>query len=55
MADLPVATSESKVLSLLEIERTMLRRVAAGEKLTEMLTELLRAIETLVGTDAQCR
>jgi GAF domain-containing protein len=55
MAELPTATSESKVLSLLEIERTMLRRVAAGEKLTEMLTELLRAIETLVGSDAQCR
>ncbi len=51
---MPIATSESKVLSLLEIERTMLRQVAAGGPLTETLAELLRAIETLVGSDAHC-
>jgi len=54
VADLPNATPESRVLSLLDIERTILRRVAAGEGLTEPLADLVRAIATLVGDDAQC-
>ena len=46
--------TESKALSLLEIERMILRRVAAGEALTETLSDLLQAIATLVGSHARC-
>jgi PAS domain S-box-containing protein len=51
---LQTPATESKTLSLLDIERSTLRRIAAGDALGPTLADFLQAIEELVGGGSRC-